>query len=421
MSPVTGDRCEDENEVVIILTRETGSNAKLQDAVLEGIHRRDAELGQKIAVRFLEAPAVCFRPLPIERKLLEGADGQRCFSWVCLTSPEAARQFCRALTADPGLFLASLLGGTTGRPSGDDETATAIKHVEAARIACVGEATAEALQVAVETIFSTSAAGNEDGSANSAPPTPAQRQEKVEKQLQKVKQWAETHSADCFIPPTANAKALGKTLPIRGQKEPVDGEGSAHFPKNVNRVLLPCSSEQRPDLAQGLTSRGFAVVSLATYATGAVESPPSEVVESGCLYGGPTHTVVPKSTRPTCLWTFASPSAAQACSRWCEQGTDLQTGSVQAAACIGETTAEACRRFFPHAEVFCPDDSPGVGPWAETIIAWLANTTKYDKEQRTGGCSAGTRTVVESDGVPSAQMRKLSCDAELQRHGNVDS
>jgi uroporphyrinogen-III synthase len=141
-----------------------------------------------------------------------------------------------------------------------------------------------------------------------------------------------------FVPSKATAKTLVKELP--------SGSGQ---PGQTQTVLYPASAQAAKTLQEGLTARGFVVTRLDTYDTlpttwtGAEQSMASNV-HVAC---------------------FASPSAVTG---WLENQKTGNNKSVLAA-CIGETSAAACRlQGFPQENVFFPD-KPGLAGWVAAVRA----------------------------------------------------
>lgn len=138
-----------------------------------------------------------------------------------------------------------------------------------------------------------------------------------------------------FTPSTAIAKVFCKELP--------GGAGS--------RVLYPASFRARTTLQDGLAERGFEVVRLDTYDTvTATWDDGARAKASECRVA-----------------SFASPSSIK--------GWLLNTGGDKGddgrrdvlAACIGETSAEACRKNgWDESDIFYPD-KPGIEGWVEAI------------------------------------------------------
>jgi uroporphyrinogen-III synthase len=134
-----------------------------------------------------------------------------------------------------------------------------------------------------------------------------------------------------FCPSKATASTLVTELPSKGA---------------VTTVLYPASAKAATTLQEGLSARGFAVTRLDTYDT--VTATWSEEEQA-----------MASTTQIAC---FGSPSAVEA---WL-QNTNNNKNIL--AACIGETSAEACRKFeFSEEQIFYPE-KPGVPGWASAVV-----------------------------------------------------
>jgi uroporphyrinogen-III synthase len=136
----------------------------------------------------------------------------------------------------------------------------------------------------------------------------------------------------CFTPSKATAKVLAVELPAA-----TEGGGG--------RVLYPASAKAKATLGQGLTARGFDVVRLDTYDTVTAR-----------------WTATQQDTAVKCrVACFASPSSVHG---WL-QNSDSNVDVL--AACIGETSAQACReQGWPEERIFYPDQ-PGIAGWVEAV------------------------------------------------------
>jgi len=133
----------------------------------------------------------------------------------------------------------------------------------------------------------------------------------------------------CFTPSKATAAVLVVELP---------GEAPC-------RIMYPASCKARDTLEGGLVQRGFDVVRLDTYDTVTASWTDQE-----------------KETARRCsIACFASPSSVDG---WL-QNTDNDRSIL--AACIGETSASACReKGWPEEMIFYPD-KPGIVGWVEAV------------------------------------------------------
>jgi uroporphyrinogen-III synthase len=135
-----------------------------------------------------------------------------------------------------------------------------------------------------------------------------------------------------FVPTKATAKTLAAELEL------VSGKSSTN-------VLYPASAKAKTTLQDGLTERGFTVTRLNTYDTitatwGDDEKKSSDKVQVAC---------------------FASPSSIKG---WLK---NTQNNTRVLAACIGETSATACKELgWEEDQIFFPEN-PGLDGWVEAI------------------------------------------------------
>mmetsp|Transcript_25208 Transcript_25208/g.72588 ORF Transcript_25208/g.72588 Transcript_25208/m.72588 type:complete len:294 (+) Transcript_25208:178-1059(+) len=133
-----------------------------------------------------------------------------------------------------------------------------------------------------------------------------------------------------FVPSKATAVFLAKELEMKG-------EGCS--------LLYPASARAKQTLQDGLEARGFRVKRLNTYDTVTAKWSESQKEEA-------------KSVQIAC---FASPSSIK--------GWLMNTGENKDvfAACIGETSANACRgHSWDEKKIFYPD-APGIDEWVGAI------------------------------------------------------
>ena len=138
-----------------------------------------------------------------------------------------------------------------------------------------------------------------------------------------------------FVPSKATAATLVKELP----EVTTD---------SATRVLYPASLQAKTTLEDGLRERGFEVTRLNTYDT--VPSVfTSEQVKSA------------KSANIVC---FGSPSAVYSFVKNIGQDEAIKIP----AACIGETSAKACREMnWSEENIFYPESNPGIEGWAQSV------------------------------------------------------
>lgn len=132
-----------------------------------------------------------------------------------------------------------------------------------------------------------------------------------------------------FVPSRALASVLVEELP---------GESGC-------RLLYPASAKAKDTLEAGLRERGFAVTRLNTYDTVVAEWDQQQK-EAAAAIG---------------IACFASPSSVKG---WLSN-TDSRRDVL--AACIGETSAKACRKEgWKEEQIFYPD-KPGIEGWVEAV------------------------------------------------------
>jgi len=135
-----------------------------------------------------------------------------------------------------------------------------------------------------------------------------------------------------FVPSKATAATLAKELELRDGEQPTS-------------VLYPASARAKKTLQDGLTSRGFVVTRMNTYDT-VTATWTRDQIESA------------ERAQVAC---FASPSAVKG---WLKN-TNKNTRVF--AACIGETSASACKELgWNDDQIFFPE-SPGLDGWVEAI------------------------------------------------------
>lgn len=148
-----------------------------------------------------------------------------------------------------------------------------------------------------------------------------------------------------FCPSKATAETLAEELPL------IPGKEQSGLPTTI---LYPASSKAKSTLEKGLTQRGFAVTRLDTYDTVTAQWSDVEKEEAA-------------KVQVAC---FASPSAVKG---WLKNSNHNRQ---VLAACIGETSAKACREHdWPDSQIFYPD-SPGVSGWADAVADALESLNK---------------------------------------------
>jgi uroporphyrinogen-III synthase len=137
-----------------------------------------------------------------------------------------------------------------------------------------------------------------------------------------------------FCPTKATAETLVEELPAKGDR---------------TTVLYPASAKAASVLQDGLNARGFNVSRLNTYdtVTASWDSGEQEIAQT---------------VHVAC---FGSPSSVNG---WLE---NTENNKEVLAACIGETSAEACRTHeWPESKIFFPR-KPGISGWAASVLQAL--------------------------------------------------
>ena len=139
-----------------------------------------------------------------------------------------------------------------------------------------------------------------------------------------------------FCPSRALAKVFIQEIPTK-----------ASSPDTPTTVLYPASVKAKDTLQNGLEERGFSVLRLNTYDT-VTATWTQEQVEKA------------KKTKIVCV---ASPSSIKG---WIKNSRTGSTDNILAA-CIGETSAQACRELgFREEQIFYPE-KPGIPGWVDAV------------------------------------------------------
>ena len=154
-----------------------------------------------------------------------------------------------------------------------------------------------------------------------------------------------------FVPSKATAATLVEELP----EEMADG--------SPTRVLYPASLQAKETLQRGLEKRGFEVTRLNTYDTVSTTFSDGQVASA-------------ESASVAC---FGSPSAIKAFVE--NLGKDKARQIL--AACIGETSAEACRQMGWSEDMIFYPEKPGIEGWAECVADALLVSSKEVAEMKT--------------------------------------
>lgn len=134
----------------------------------------------------------------------------------------------------------------------------------------------------------------------------------------------------CFTPSKATAETLAAELELKGPN---------------TSLLYPASTRAQKTLEDGLKARGVEVTRLNTYDTVTANWSESQK----------------KSSQEVKVVCFASPSSIKG---WLENTND---NKAVIAACIGETSATACRKHgWEESKIFYPE-KPGIDGWVQSI------------------------------------------------------
>lgn len=149
-----------------------------------------------------------------------------------------------------------------------------------------------------------------------------------------------------FCPSKATAKVLVKELPVTSEES--------------TALLYPASAKAAQTLQSGLTERGFAVTRLDTYDT-VTATWTSEEQQTAA------------NTQIVCV---ASPSSIKGWLANTNENSDDKPPFL--AACIGETSAQACRELgFDEEQIFYPE-KPGIPGWVGSIQEALKALSSAD-------------------------------------------
>lgn len=283
----------------------------------------------------------------VDLPLLPAALADPGLAYVVVTSPEAAKVFLAGWTK-------------AGEPP--------------VQVACVGKATGDALRAkGVTPVFTPSKATGETLAA-------------------------EIPLVPLVPPPTDDAKSGGESGEAAAAA--VEGsEGVESAPERRCRVLYPASAKAQKTLETGLQARGFEVRRLNTYDTVPAswneDAKAAAAAATVAAFGSPS-AVKTWAARMGVAAGVGGDGGAEGGGR---TGTEEEGGREDAeipaagegrsgalAACIGETSARACREAgWPESAIFYPE-KPGMEGWAKAVGDALATVKR-------GASSATTSTV----------------------------
>lgn len=195
-----------------------------------------------------------------------------------------------------------------------------------------------------------------------------------------------------FTPSKANAETLAAEIPFVGgagagrAQEAVTGDAESESEESetvskstletiaesteLRRVLYPASAKAQKTLESGLAARGFEVRRLNTYDTVPAEWDAAAEAAAGgasvAAFGSPSAV----KTWAARLGVAVEGEGGGGGARGGGGGGEGAGGAL--AACIGETSARACREAgWPESTIFYPE-KPGMGGWAKAVEDALA-------------------------------------------------
>jgi uroporphyrinogen-III synthase len=167
-----------------------------------------------------------------------------------------------------------------------------------------------------------------------------------------------------FTPSKATAETLAAELSL---------VGTTTTTPTTTTVLYPASAKAQDTLQSGLTARGFAVTRLNTY-------------DTVTATWNDTQQHLARQVQVAC---FASPSSVKG---WLANTGDGDGGRRDVlAACIGETSAKACRNQEWSADCIFYPEQPGLEGWVDAI-AQAAQKIQSSRRAETTTSSASSST-----------------------------
>lgn len=174
--------------------------------------------------------------------------------------------------------------------------------------------------------------------------------------------------APVFTPSKATGATLAAEIPLPSSSPMTNDESQEHTGRP--RVLYVASARAQKTIEQDMAARGFDVRRLNTYDT----VPAQWSAEAHAAAAGVS------------VAAFGSPSAVKTWVSKMEATQDRGNGAL--AACIGETSAEACRGAgWPETAIFYPD-KPGIEGWVEAVSEALAAAQSRSGAGTTGAATA---------------------------------
>ncbi|CAM9623059.1 unnamed protein product, partial [Hapterophycus canaliculatus] len=341
----------------VALTREAGKNGKL------------AKLLADAGISSVEVPCIAHQDGP-DLRLLPAALADPGLAYVVVTSPEAAKVFLAGWTT---------AGGTP------------------VPVACVGKATGDTLRAGgVTPVFTPSKATGETLAAE-IPLVPAAPAGVVDSLGESGGGGSEGGAA----------AAAARGAPVAGG-EVGEGAGAGETPPPRRpRVLYPASAKAQKTLESGLEARGFEVCRLNTYDTvPATWDEGSKAAAAGAAvaaFGSPSAVKTWAARMGVAKATAGGADEEGGGDEELRQGTrrdaegenagprgsgSSRGGGGALAACIGQTSARACREAgWPESAIFYPE-KPGMDGWAKAVGDALAATQTAPSPAEEGDAAA---------------------------------
>lgn len=369
-TPTANDK-DDTFVVRVALTREAGKNDALAHVLQQSFSTFSSVPQQQYRVQLCELPCIAHAPGPDADRLAtasfaaaaaahwssdpptteDAATAAAAGHWDCIvvTSPEAARVLA-------SVWNAAQPPGDGGTPS--EETAAAVATEQHQQqyplpfVAAVGKATEQAL--------------------------------------------AQAGIPVAFVPSKATAEVLVQELPFFKTTTTTTSKPT---------VLYPASAKAAATVEDGLTRRGFTVTRWNTYDTVA-----AHWTEEEC-----------KVAAECQIACFASPSAIKG---WLANqntnnkgkfnnkndtnGSSFNSNVIVLAACIGETSAGACRKLgWTNESIFYPKDSPGMEGWVQAIQDAVAMVLTNRQKGQLEGIEEDSSMLSAESNVKSGVVSKL--------------
>lgn len=190
-----------------------------------------------------------------------------------------------------------------------------------------------------------------------------------------------------FCPSVATAKVLVQELPpVVSSKNDDNGQATA------TSVLYPASAKAATTLQDGLTARGFDVTRLNTYDTVTATWTKEQLATA-------QQTTVVCVASPTSIqgWLANAQRQQQSSSSSDDESSSSVPSPSLLAACIGETSAQACRELgFEESQIFYAE-KPGIPGWVhavqEALDHYYSSSSSLDEASSN---TSGSKTTATS-------------------------